>query len=61
MLGFRKINGINIDEFNKRYDVSILNMLDRFIIENKLIVRDDHIFVSEEWFYKMNEILMELI
>lgn len=61
MLGFRKLKGVNIEEFNNRYNVNILNMLDKYIKDNKMLVKDGHIMITEDWIYKMNEILMELI
>lgn len=61
ILGFRKIKGINIEEFNKRYDINILNLLHKYIEDNKMIVRDNHIRIDDEWIYKMNEILSELV
>lgn len=61
ILGFRKIKGINIEEFNKRYDINILNLLHKYIENNKMIVRDNHIRIDDEWIYKMNEILSELV
>lgn len=61
ILGFRKIKGINIEEFNKRYDINILNLLHKYIEDNKMIIRDNHIRIDDEWIYKMNEILSELV
>ncbi len=61
ILGLRKIKGINIEDFNEKYDCNIQLLLKKFIDENKIEVSDGYIYISEEWIYKMNEILMELI
>ncbi len=61
MLGFRKIKGIKIEEFNKRYDSNIINLLDKQINEGKIDIKDGYVYINDNWIYKMNEILMELI
>ncbi len=61
MLGFRKINGINIEEFNKRYDTNIELLLKAYIDDKKMEIKNGYIYITDEWIYKMNEILRELI
>ena len=61
MLGFRKIQGINIEEFNEKYNSNILSLLDKLIKEGKIDNKEGYVFINEEWVYKMNEILMEII
>lgn len=61
ILGLRKIKGINIEEFNKRYDSNIELLLKKFIEQNKIEIKDGQIYIVDEWIYKMNEILMEII
>ena len=63
MLGFRKINGINLEEFYDKYSV---NMQDVFpikpLLKNKdLIYKDGNIFINPDRLYVMNEILLKLI
>lgn len=63
MLGFRKINGINLEEFYDKYGV---NMQDVFpikpLLKNKdLIYKDGNIFINPDRLYVMNEILLKLI
>lgn len=61
MLGFRKIDGINIEEFNKRYKTNIENLLCKLINENKLEIKDGYIRIVDDWIYKMNDILVDII
>ena len=63
MLGFRKINGINLEEFYDKYGV---NMQDVFpikpLLKNKdLIYKNGYIFINPDKLYIMNEILLKLI
>ncbi len=61
MLGFRKIDGINIEEFNKRYKTNIENLVCKLINENKLEIKDGYIRIVDDWIYKMNDILVDII
>ena len=61
MLGFRKLEGINIEEFNKRYNTNILILLKKFIDDNKVVVKDNYVKIHDDWVYKMNEILVDII
>ena len=63
MLGLRKINGINLEEFYDKYGV---NMQDVFpikpLLKNKdLIYKNGYIFINPDKLYIMNEILLKLI
>ena len=63
MLGFRKVKGINLQEFYDKYNV---NMQDVFpikpLLKNKdLIYKDGYVFINPEKMYIMNEILLKLI
>ena len=63
MLGLRKIEGINLEEFKNKYGMS----MDRAypivpLVKNKeLIVKDGYIKINPEKIYVMNEILIKLI
>lgn len=63
ILGFRKINGININEFKEKYDIDILDIeaVKRMLNEGKLIIEDDNIKISENYIYISNNILVEFI
>ena len=63
MLGFRKVNGINLQDFFDKYGV---NMQDVFpikpLLKNKdLIYKDGYVFINPNKLYIMNEILLKLI
>ncbi len=59
ILGLRKMEGISISEFNKRFDKDIFKefTLDKAIEKGYLIVKDDRIFIPESKIYVMNEII----
>lgn len=63
MLGLRKIGGINIQEFNKKYEVKIEDAYPiNTLIKNKdLISKKGYIFINPRKLYLMNEILLKLI
>jgi len=63
MLGLRKISGINIEEFNKKYNVLIEDEYPiNTLIKNKdLIYKKGYIFINPRKLYLMNEILLKLI
>ena len=63
MLGFRKIKGINLQEFYNKYKV---NMQDVFpikpLLKNKdLIYKNGYVYINPDKLYIMNEILLKLI
>ncbi len=63
MLGFRKIDGISLQEFFDKYEV---NMQDVFpikpLVKNKdLIYKNGYIYINPEKIYVMNEILNKMI
>ena len=63
MLGLRKIEGINISSFNKKYDVVLEEAYPiKPLIKNKeLIIKNGYIFINPSKLYLMNEILLKLI
>ena len=63
MLGFRKMEGINLRNFFQKYDVNmqeVFNLKD-VLKEKELIVDGEYIFVNPEYIYVMNEILIKII
>ena len=63
ILGFRKIDGINIDKFIKRYNKSPLDnkIITKLIKEKKLLIKDNNLYINPLYMYISNEILLELI
>ena len=63
MLGFRKIKGISLKEFFRKYEVNMQEVFDlsEVLKEKELIVEDEYIFVNPEYIYVMNEILIKIL
>lgn len=63
MLGFRKINGININDFYNKYNVNIEDVYPiKPLLKNKdLILKDNNLIINPQKIYVMNEILIKLI
>lgn len=63
ILGFRKINGINKENFYKKYKFLITDFfqIKKLILENKLIDDSFNIYINPKYIYIQNQILVELI
>ncbi len=63
MLGLRKINGINVEEFLKKYEENLMEIynVEEFIKNKMLILNDKMLYVNPKKIYLMNEILVKLI
>ena len=63
VLGFRKTKGINIEGFKNKYnkDIKTLYNIKELIDENKLVIKDDYIYINEKYLYVSNEILINFI
>ena len=62
ILGLRKIKGIDIEKFNKKYDnIFKYDVVKRLLKENKLVKDDKNIFINKEYIYTSNNILIEFI
>ncbi len=63
MLGFRKLEGININHFNEKFEADLFTEYDfTELIKKKLVIRlGDNIFINPKKIYIMNEILLKLI
>ncbi len=63
ILGFRKELGINMEDFFNKYRIRIENIenIKRLLLEKKLIKSLTNIYVSDEWKYRLNTILIQLI
>ena len=59
ILGLRKIEGINIDMFNKKYNVNLLELFDiiELVNRNVLVVNDGYLYINENYLYVSNSIL----
>ncbi len=63
ILGLRKIDGIDIDLFDKKYHMNILSIptVKKLLNENKLIVSNNRVKINEEYIYTSNRILVEFL
>lgn len=63
MLGLRKTNGININEFFNKYELNIQDVFPiKALLKSKdLIYKNGYIFINPDKLYIMNEILLKLI
>ena len=63
ILGFRKIDGINIEKFKNKYnlDINNIDIINKLIKENKLIKDKNNIKINKEYIYTSNDILIELM
>ena len=63
MLGLRKISGVNIDNFNKKYSKNIYEVFDinKLISDGKIEVVDGNIRIPKDKLYLSNEIMMEFM
>ena len=63
ILGLRKIDGIDIDKFNKKYNKDILNIdiVKKLLNENKLVIENNNIKIRKDLIYVSNSILLDFI
>ena len=63
ILGFRKIDGINKDLFNKKYNINIkeLEVVNKLLKENKLLENKNNIYINPKYIYVSNDILINFI
>ena len=63
MLGFRKMKGINLREFYKKYEVNMQEVFDlsSLLKEKELIVDGEYIYINPDYIYVMNEILIKIL
>ena len=63
MLGLRKMEGINLQNFFDKYEVNLQDVFPvKPLVRNKeLIYKDGYIFINPKYIYVMNEILLKLI
>ena len=63
MLGFRKLRGINLQEFYNKYQVNLQEVfkIDEALKNKDLIYKDGYLFINPKKIYVMNEILIHII
>lgn len=63
ILGFRKIDGINIKEFSDRYSFNPLNLntVKKLVKENKLVIDEYNIKISDDYIYLSNDVMCEFL
>lgn len=63
ILGFRKLDGINIKEFSDRYKFNPLNLniVKKLVKENKLVIDEYNIKISDDYIYLSNDILCNFL
>ena len=63
ILGFRKIDGINKEEFYNKYNIDIksIDKVQQLLKENKLLEDKKNIYINPEYIYVSNDILIEFI
>ena len=63
ILGLRKINGINVNNFNEKYHTNLLEneKLKKLIKNKELIYENNYLFINKKYIYVQNEILIKLI
>lgn len=64
IMGLRKIKGINLNQFEAKYEISVFNAFP--IIKNLmkmevLAIKDNHLFIPEDKLYLSNEVLVNFI
>jgi len=63
MLGFRKIEGISLKEFFKKYEINMQEAfnLNEVLKKNEILVKNERIFINPKYLYVMNEILIKIL
>lgn len=63
MLGFRKMEGINIKDFFIKYEVNIQEAfnLREVLKEEEIIYENEYLYINPKYLYVMNEILIKIL
>lgn len=63
MLGFRKLQGINVLDFFNKYNTNIQDVypVQKLIDKGELIYKNGYLYINPNMIYVMNEILLKLI
>lgn len=63
MLGLRKLDGINLDEFKKKFGIELENAynIKPLLKSKELIKKKGYIYINPNYIYVSNEILLKII
>lgn len=63
ILGFRKLKGINKDEFKNKYnkDLKDVENIKELLLSGMLEENEEYIYIPKEYIYKSNEILVNFV
>ncbi|MBQ9072146.1 MAG: radical SAM family heme chaperone HemW [Bacilli bacterium] len=63
ILGLRKINGINKEDFKSKYnkDIKSIEVVNKLLKEDKLLENEKNIYINPDYIYVSNDILIEFI
>ena len=63
MLGLRKFDGINLDRFKDKFNVSLEDIynIDNLISEGYLVKEDNYIKINKKYMYISNEIIVRIL
>ena len=63
MLGFRLLDGINLNDFYNRYNTNLQEAynIQKLLDEKKLLYKDGYLKINPKYIYVMNEILIQII
>ncbi len=63
ILGLRKIDGVNIQEFYQKYNKNIDEVfeIEKLLQEKKLDIKDNQMLINEKYLYLSNDILINFI
>ena len=63
ILGLRKIEGINIDQFYNKYGIDIKSVkgVNELLEEGKLVLSNEYLYIPESYWYLSNDILINFI
>ena len=63
ILGFRKIRGIDKNNFKEKYNIDIhsIENINNMLEKGMIVENEKYIFIPDSWLYKSNEILVNLV
>lgn len=63
ILGFRKINGINIEKFYSKYNIDLIDLeiIKKLLKEEKIVLDNGNIRINDKYIYLANDILIEFL
>jgi len=63
ILSLRKIEEININNFNQKYNINFYDIcnVDKLISEEKILIEKDYLKINPKYLYVMNDIIIELL